>query len=240
MKPVLSSLALALARDAESMREDCLTGVARADSAPGSGASLPYIAYSLLADETLVERLRGGDADALTILFERHAPRLLSFARRILRNDAEAEDAVQQSFLDAYRAIDRYDGEKGNFRNWLLVLTYHRTLNHRRRLAAQGPLVEFAEESLPLQNGDQQHRHAYPAVETGILLRQLLETLKPAQRRAIELIHYQGLTAEEAALRTGASVRSVRHNLYRGLEKLRKLLFTAARTTTSPRKDGKR
>jgi RNA polymerase sigma-70 factor (ECF subfamily) len=55
-----------------------------------------------------------------------------------------------------------------------------------------------------------------------VLVEQVLSALQPRQRRTIELVYYEGLTAEEVSKRTGESVRVVRHNLYRGLEKLRK------------------
>jgi RNA polymerase sigma-70 factor, ECF subfamily len=57
-----------------------------------------------------------------------------------------------------------------------------------------------------------------------VLVEQVLSHLKPRQRRTIELIYYEGLTADEVSLRTGETVRVVRHNLYRGLEKLREAL----------------
>jgi RNA polymerase sigma-70 factor (ECF subfamily) len=66
------------------------------------------------------------------------------------------------------------------------------------------------------------------AIETQLhdklLLKKALGTLQPRQQRTIELTYYEGLTAEEIAVRTGETVRVVRHNLYRGLEKLRRHL----------------
>jgi RNA polymerase sigma-70 factor (ECF subfamily) len=62
----------------------------------------------------------------------------------------------------------------------------------------------------------------YSLPEMSLLVEQVLSTLQPRQRRTIELVYYEGLTAEEVSKRTGETVRVVRHNLYRGLEKLRK------------------
>lgn len=88
------------------------------------------------SDEDLVEQLQSGNADALTVLFHRHSALLFGIAKRILRNEAEAEDAVQQIFLDVYRAIQQFDREKGSFKTWLLMFTYHRTFNSRRSQTA--------------------------------------------------------------------------------------------------------
>jgi len=68
-----------------------------------------------------------------------------------------------------------------------------------------------------------------PRAEMLVLAGQVLSHLEPRQRRTIELIYYEGLTAEEVATRTGETVRVVRHNLYRGLEKLRKALGSGVR-----------
>ncbi len=68
----------------------------------------------------------------------------------------------------------------------------------------------------------------YSLAEMSVLIEQVLSHLQLRQRRTIELIYYEGLTAEEVAHRTGETVRVVRHNLYRGLEKLRKILLGGA------------
>jgi RNA polymerase sigma-70 factor (ECF subfamily) len=210
-------LRLALPREGDLV---CDNGMAPVGDTPSPGLLL--VPPALVTDEALAERLLEGDADALAALFERHSRWLCRFARRILGSEAEAEDVVQQSFFAAYRAIDQFDRAKGSFRNWLLVLTYRRALNHRRHLATRGVAVAW-EDDLPLcEPGGPGAGDA--ALETRILLAQLMESLKPAQRRAIDLIYYQGLTAEEAAARTGESARAVRHHLYRGLETLRKRL----------------
>jgi hypothetical protein len=73
------------------------------------------------SDEELAEQLRNGDADALAVLFKRHGGLLFGIARRILRSDAEAEDAVQQIFFDVSRSISQFDPEKGTFKRWLLL-----------------------------------------------------------------------------------------------------------------------
>jgi RNA polymerase sigma-70 factor (ECF subfamily) len=64
--------------------------------------------------------------------------------------------------------------------------------------------------------------------EARVLVDEVLSHLQLRQRRTLELIYYEGLTAEEVSIRTGETVRVVRHNLYRGLEKLRKALCGGA------------
>ena len=199
-------------------------------SSPMPQASLlAHLRLKLLADESLALELRAGNADALTPLFERHSPLLFSVARRILRNDAEAEDVVQQTFLDVFRSIQQFDPERAAFKTWLMMFAYQRVFNRRRSLKAgrfyvTDPFEDMATELLC----DQRQPWNHSSAELRILIDQILSSLQPHQRQTIELIYYEGLTAEEVSARTGDTVRVVRHNLYRGLEKLRKSLFKPA------------
>jgi len=198
-------------------------------SAPAESVSEPSlfgrICLRFRTDEELALRLQGGDADALAVLFARHSGLVFSVACRILRNGAEAEDAAQQVFIDIFRSIRQFDPKRGSFRTWLLVFAYQRTLNRRRALTASRFFVtDSLDESLPGISRPKGGQPCFSAGEADILLRQLLATLEPRQRRTIELIHYEGLTAAEVSVRTGETVRVVRHNLYRGLEKLRRQL----------------
>jgi RNA polymerase sigma-70 factor (ECF subfamily) len=192
-----------------------------AAAAGGATSFLGHLQHRLSSDDALVERLQGGNADALTVLFERHSPRIFGIARRMLRNDAEAEDAVQQIFLDVFRSIHQFDQAKGDFKTWLYMFAYQRIFNCRRSLAANR---FFETDSLDdsLQELFVRPERGYSVAEMSILVEQALNCLQPRQRRTIELIYYEGLTAEEVAVKTGETVRVVRHNLYRGLEKLRK------------------
>jgi RNA polymerase sigma-70 factor (ECF subfamily) len=171
---------------------------------------------TLSTDEELALRLQQGQADALTVLFRRHSPLLFGIARRILRNEAEAEDSVQQIFLDVFRSIHQFDAARGTFKSWLVMFAYQRTFNARRAMASNRYF-----ETDPF-NEAHLLRQPPEAAVTSILVNQLLSSLEPRQRHTIELIYGEGLTADEAALRTGETVRVVRHNLYRGLEKIRK------------------
>ena len=150
---------------------------------------------------------------------------MFRIARRILRNDTEAEDAVQQVFIDMFRAAGQFEPEKGSFKSWLLMFAYHRTFNSRRQLLTHGFYDSDSLEELPqeLMQGANRPLSFAPA-EAVILVEQVMKLIQPRQRRAIELTYYEGLTAEQASEATGESVRVVRHNLYRGLEKLRTVL----------------
>ena len=184
-----------------------------------------HVRLRLKADEDLVADILAGEPDALTVLFERHGALVFRIARRILRNDAEAEDAVQQVFLDVYRAAEQFEPEKGSFKSWLLMFAYHRTFNSRRQLRTHGFYDSNSIEELPQEIIEGVIRpFPFAPTEVVILVGEVLKLIQPRQRRVIELTYYDGLTAEQASEVTGESVRVVRHNLYRGLETLRSVL----------------
>lgn len=192
----------------------------------GVGNSLVrHVRLRLKTDEELVSDLLANEPDALTVLFERHSALVFRIARRILRNDAEAEDAVQQVFLDMFRAAEQFEPERGSFKSWLLIFAYHRTFNSRRQLRTHGFYDSDSVEDLPpeLIHGSSR-RLSFASTEAVILIEEVLKLIQPRQRRAIELTYYEGLTAEQVSEVTGESVRVVRHNIYRGLEKLRAVL----------------
>ena len=179
------------------------------------------------SDEELADQLQSGNPDALAVLFRRHSPLLFGIALRILRSDTEAEDAVQQIFLDVFRSIHQFDPEKGTFKTWLLMFAYHRTFNSRRSQIANHFFdTDPLEESVSGLRAPESERST---AENSILVAQVLRSLQPRQRRTIELVYYEGLTAEEVSSKTGESVRVERHNLYRGLDKLRKAFRASVR-----------
>lgn len=206
-------------------------GAVCADSAPSTGAwsLLDRLKLKMSSDEELVAKLQAGHTEVLAILFERHSALVFRNARRVLRNQAEAEDLVQQVFLDLLRSAHKYDQQKGTFKTWLLMLAYCRTVNRWRQLQANHYYDSAnIEDLLPEILQAAQQPFPFHRAEAICLVEQALEMIQPRQRRTIELIYYEGLTAEEVAERTGESTPAVRHNLYRGLAKLRSVMQEAA------------
>jgi len=194
-----------------------------------------------LTDEDLMAALRMGCNDALAVLFERHSHLVFRIARAILHDDGEAEETVQKVFLDIFRAANQFNPERGNFKTWMLQYAYHRTIDRRQHLQSNRFYSrDELDDSMPAElfNGPG-HLLCLPPQEVVCLVEQVLATLETRQRRVIELTYFEGLTAGEIAKKTGDSASSVRHNLYRGLAKLRSVLLKtggAAEKTTDERK----
>lgn len=180
-------------------------------------------------DERLVAQLAAGCQDAMGVLFERHSGLVFRIARRILRDDGEAEETVQQVFLDVFRSILQFDERRGTFKSWMLQFAYHRTINRREHLQAKRFYDwKQLDDMLPdeLSEGASRPFQLSPP-EIVRLIEELLSSVDARQRRVIELTFYDGLTAEEIAKGTGESASAVRHTLYRSLKKLRSALLQA-------------
>lgn len=175
-----------------------------------------------LTDELLVLRLVDGEQDALAVLFDRYHKLVFSVAARIVNDVGEAEEVVQTVFLDFFRGLANFDPKKGILRVWLLQYAYHRALNRRRHLAASRfyKWVDLdSSVSEPLLSWNPKD-----VAEIARHMDQLLNTLSTRRRQVLELTYFEGLTAEEIAEKLDQSVNVVRHELYRALAELRKLV----------------
>ena len=177
----------------------------------------------VVSDEELMQRLSGGDASALGLLFERYARLALSVAGRILHDPGEAEDAVQESFFYLYRKASTFDSSKGSARCWIIQAIYHRTLNHREHLLRRGFYAGTGDAPEPDNlRGDTDLDREVGATLDGRLLRKAFEGLEERQRRTLELFYFEGLDLREISETLGEPLGNVRHHYYRGLEKLKK------------------
>ena len=178
-----------------------------------------------LPDDELVASLKGGCHEALAILFKRYNRLVFSIALRIVRDRGEAEDVMQNVFLEIFRSVTQFDPSRGTTKVWLLQYAYSRAINRRGYLNARGFYrqgeAECLEEASP---GNDFVLGKLSTAETGRLLDQGLAILGQPQRRVIELAAYDGLSMKEIADKMGESVVNVRNHYYRGLRKLRSFI----------------
>jgi RNA polymerase sigma-70 factor, ECF subfamily len=176
--------------------------------------SLSWVELNGLGDTELLVRLLAGDHTALAVLFDRYHRLVFSVAVRILRDEGEAEDVVQTVFLNLFQSAANFNPEKGTLKVWLLQYAYHRSINRRRSLLAQGV---YLWEQLDAGNDAM----AAPDLESLRMCEQMLARLKPQQRQVLEMTYFEGWTAREIAALQDRPAEHVRHDLYRGLAKLR-------------------
>ena len=169
-----------------------------------------------LSDGELVARVRTGDVEAYRLLVERHYPDCLRYAMRVLGHDADAEEAVQDAFVRAYRFLNRFD-ENRRFKGWLfgILLNRCRTLGAARR-ANDGLFVSVGDLAGP--DG------SYTAPSFDSDLQQALMRLEPAHREALLLKYADDWTYEEIAEVTGARVSALKMRVKRARAQLVELL----------------
>ena len=177
-----------------------------------------------LNDEELMAHLQAGHGDALAVLFDRYHRLVLSIALKIVRDPAEAEDVMQNVFLEIFRSVAQFDPARGTTKTWVLQYAYHRSINRRQQLNARHFYQQTSIEEVEWLMAESSLLGRFSHHELKHLLRQGLATLSRQQRQVLELASYDGLSMSEIASKTGESVSNVRHYYYRGLKKLRSLI----------------
>jgi RNA polymerase sigma-70 factor (ECF subfamily) len=182
------------------------------------------------SDATLVRRVRDGDTVAFRLLVDRHHDDALRYATHLLGDPADAEDAVQETFVLAYRDLGHYR-EQDRFRGWLWRIL----INRCRTLAS-----ERARRPQP-QARDVLAQQADPAspdldLDRRLLRAELASALQalPTERREAVLLHFaDGLSYPQMAAATGAGVSALKMRVHRACERLRDLLTSRPNSATS-------
>jgi len=182
------------------------------------------------SDEALLVRLCGGQKEALAVLFRRHARAVRNVAFRILRNEAEADDLVQDVFIFIFRKADQFDAGQGRASSWIIQMAYHRAFDRRRYLNSRHfytneELDDTAMGRVKSEDVMPYHERSIEGVFGKELTARFNARLSPGQRDTIRLHFFEGHTLREIADLTGESLVNVRSHYYRGLERLRKYVL---------------
>lgn len=171
-----------------------------------------------------MRELQGGNDDALTVLYDRYYNAVLGVGLRVLRERGEAEDILQNIFIEIADRAGQYDSARGTVLVWIMQMAYSRSLNRRNYLLVRrfyanvvmDDLSEFEQGALRLYSEAPQ--------ECARFVREALALLNEQQRRTLELVHFEGLNLKDVAARTQQTFSTVRHHYYRGMAKLREHL----------------
>jgi RNA polymerase sigma factor (sigma-70 family) len=184
-------------------------------------------APQLISDEGLVAVAKMGHRTAFDELHKRHAAKMFRVAHRITRHREDAEDAVQESFLNAYVHLKNFE-ERARFSTWLTRITSNAALMKvRNRLSREVPIEEPAEplEFRPvdkLRDSSANPEEICAKGEQQAILRIAIAKLRPTLRKAVELYQLQECSLQETAKVLGISVVATKGRVFHALATLRR------------------
>ena len=185
-----------------------------------------------LPEAELINALQRGEEPAYERLVREHGPRMLAVARRFLGDDAEAQDCVQEAFLNAFRALDRFE-ERASLGTWLHRITVNAALARLRKRPAQPDesidhlLPQFNENGARLDPAAPMAHSVEQLVEQKQVRERVAEKIRelPELYRTVLLLRdVEGLDTREVAAALNASEEAVKTRLHRARAALKKLL----------------
>src|SRR5262245_55958835 len=185
--------------------------------APLNVANPPPPLTLISSDEEVVSRVKAGDKGLFEVLMRRYNQRLFRVTRAILHSDAEAEDVMQQAYLNAYAHLDQFAG-RSSFATWLTRIAVHEaSARVRRRRSAEGESMRGPDEdaAASLADGGPDPEAQLLAGEVRSLLEAAIDALPERYRCTFVLREVEGLATAEAAESLGISEELVKTRLYR-------------------------
>jgi RNA polymerase sigma-70 factor (ECF subfamily) len=185
--------------------------------------------WTTLTDEQVVERVLEGHTALFEVLMRRHNERIYRAARAILGDDREAEDVMQQAYVNAYAHLRQFD-RRAAFATWLTRIAVHEAISRirrRRRYEPLSPETEGMPDIFPGQRTADPERQAFGR-ELGALLEAAVDGLPDGAREVFVLRQVEGLSTAETASSLGISEDTVKTRLSRARAALRRDLFERA------------
>jgi RNA polymerase sigma-70 factor (ECF subfamily) len=189
-------------------------------------------------DAALMERVRRRDPAALQELYDRHAGVVHGIGLRVLRDATDAQDLVQDVFLHLWRRSELFDAERGVFLGWLVSLARNRAIDRvraRRTRERSADSLELERASDVAPRAADPNESAY-AAELRLAVARALAVLPDAQRTALELAYFGGLSHSEISERLETPLGTIKARIRQGMIRLRDTLgdFADAATISAP------
>jgi len=189
------------------------------------------VAYSSLSDPELAQRITAGDQGAFELLVRRHNQVLYRTARSILKDDAEAEDAVQQGYLLAYRAMGRFRGD-AKLSTWLVRIVANEAIARFRKRGRSAEVIQLDGDSTAERDPEdnmsesksERPEHAALRAQTRRLLEARIDELPDAFRTVFVLRAVEEFSVEETSAALDIPEATVRTRFFRAKSLLREAL----------------
>jgi len=173
------------------------------------------------SDAALVQQLLRRDVRAFEQLYDRHSRIVYGLVLRILQQGSTAEEVVQDVFLQLWRNASRYQASRGPFVPWLLTLARNRALDTLRLKSERQRRREDQTEELPQIAQLPQYEQALDEKRRAEVVRSLMSSLSPPQKKAIELAYFEGLSHSEIAEALHEPLGTVKSWIRNGLIRLK-------------------
>lgn len=174
-------------------------------------------------DVALLQQIRSGDRAAIAELYDRYSRLLYGLILRILRDRAEAEEVLQEAFLQVWTRSDTFDASLGSPGAWLVRIARNRAIDRLRSMSSRSRVLEAASAEHPGPQEDDPEAHA-AGRETQRAVVRALEALPLPQRALIEQAYFLGLTQSELAERFGLPLGTVKTRIRSAMATLREQL----------------
>jgi RNA polymerase sigma-70 factor, ECF subfamily len=185
--------------------------------------SAPGIEEGMPSDLDLMRGIQAEDPNALSQLYDRYNGILKALILRVVHNEAEADDLLQEIFMEIWKQAKNFSPEKGKPLGWMVTLARRRAIDGLRKKQA----YQRAEERLQAEIEQQPDAWVQNTTEeainfsdTRILVRKVLDKIPPAQQEAIEMAFYRGMSQREIAAKTNTPLGTVKTRLELGLKKI--------------------
>ena len=193
------------------------------EAKPGPLLATPAPAPGEPTDLELMLAIQKEDSEALSQLYDRYNGILKALILRVIHNEAEADDLLQEIFMEIWNQAKNFSAQKGKPLGWMVTLARRRAIDGLRRKQAYAR----AEERLQAETEQQPDAWVHNITEqeidfadTRVLVRQVISSLPPAQQQAIELAFFQGMSQREIAADTNTPLGTVKTRLELGLKKI--------------------
>jgi RNA polymerase sigma-70 factor (ECF subfamily) len=193
------------------------------EEAPRLEASAPLVEPGGPSDLELMQGIQQGEADALSELYDRYNGIIKALILRVIHNEAEADDLLQEIFMEIWNQAKNFSAQKGKPLGWMVTLARRRAIDGLRKKQAYAR----AEERLQSETEQQPEAWMHNTTETEIsrgdtreLIRKVIDSLPLPQQEAVELAFFQGMSQREIAAKTNTPLGTVKTRLELGLKKI--------------------
>ena len=185
-----------------------------------------------LTDEEVVSRVLAGDLSLFEVLMRRHNERIYRAARAILRDDREAEDVMQEAYVNAYAHLSQFDG-RAKFVTWLTKIAVYEALLRAKRRGRYQPLDDRAEDTLMPRTASPDPEHQAFGGELRALIEAAIDALGDGYREVFMLRQVQGLSTAETADVLGVSEDVFKTRLMRARQSMQRSLLEQTGAATA-------